>query len=101
MSDLDPIPNSISHKKLNSFIRTACKDSVFERSTDNELSNHQIEFNELTTSWSKLSKKILFHLSQSKNNLAEGKSPTSLMALGAMEVHINMAIQALKASEID
>ena len=101
MSDLNPIPNAISHKKLNSFKRTAYKDSLFEQATDNELSNHQVEFNELTASWSKLSKEILFHLSQSKNNLADGKSPSSLMALGAMEVHINMAIQALKASEID
>ena len=32
-----------------------------------------------------------------KENLLKDKSPNSLIALGAMEVHLNMALQALNA----
>ena len=36
-------------------------------------------------------------LSKRKENLLKDKSPNSLIALGAMEVHLNMALQALNA----
>ena len=36
-------------------------------------------------------------LSKRKDNLLKDKSPNSLIALGAMEVHLNMALQALNA----
>ena len=49
--------------------------------------------------WSELSKEILVKLNRNKEQLTEGKGPNSIMALGAMEVHLNMAIQAHKASE--
>ena len=35
------------------------------------------------------------------DKFVDNRTPKSLMALGAMEAHINMAIQALKASETD
>ena len=36
-------------------------------------------------------------LSKRKEHLLKDKSPNSLIALGAMEVHLNMALQALNA----
>jgi len=35
-------------------------------------------------------------ISSNNKNILENKSSNSVMALGAMEVHLNMALQALK-----
>ena len=101
LNQSNPIPNSISHKQLNSFIKSAYKESSLNETKDDGLSTEEKKFNDLKSTWSKLSKDILFNLDQNKKNLTKGKNPNSLMALGAMEVHINMALQALKASEVN
>ena len=41
-------------------------------------------------------KNILNKVSSKNKNILENKSSNSIMALGAMEVHLNMAMQALK-----
>ena len=40
---------------------------------------------------------LLKQFSKRNENLLKDKSSNSLMALGAMEVHLNMALQALNA----
>jgi len=42
-------------------------------------------------------KYLINELSKRKENLLKDKSPNSLIALGAMEVHLNLALQALNA----
>ena len=99
MSELTPTPSSISHKRLNALRLKAYKEVTSYGSNISQYSEDQEKFNGLIKSWSELSTQILSHLNKKKGYLAEGKSPDSLMALGAMEVHLNMAIQALKAFE--
>ena len=57
----------------------------------------KIEFEELIKDWEILTKDIIKTISKRNTNLLKDKSSNSLMALGAMEVHLNMALQALNA----
>lgn len=99
MQEFNQIPTSISHKTLNALFIKAKKDlSSNDISAGPELSQKE-EFNQLVTTWQKLSKELLTQLDKNKKSLTENKGPNSLMALGAMEVHLNMALQALNASE--
>jgi len=101
LKEFNKIPTSISHKTLNALFIKASKDcSSKDIQTDQGLSQKE-EFNQLLTTWNKLSKELLYQLDKNKKCLTEKKSPNSLMALGAMEVHLNMALQALKASELE
>ena len=93
--------NAISHRELNDFLIKAKKDiSSINTSENNQIKENQ-EFNELIKTWKKTSQKILLMMNKEQNVLTEIKNPKSLMAFGAMEAHINMALQALKATESD
>ncbi len=59
------------------------------------------EFNDLITNWAETSQKILLMLNNKDQYLTKNKNPKSLIAFGAMGAHINMALQALKATECD
>ena len=59
------------------------------------------EFNDLIKDWTKTSKKILESLNKKDQVLTKNRNSKSLIALGAMGAHINMALQALKATEFD
>ena len=94
-------PNSISHKELNDFLIKAKKDiSSINASENNQIKESQ-EFNDLIKTWTETSQKILLMMNKEQKVLTENRSPKSLMAFGAMGAHINMALQALKATESD
>ena len=94
-------PNAISHKELHSFLTKAKREILsIETSEDNEINENQ-EFNEVITDWEKASKKILLMLNKIDQVPTKNRNPKSLMAFGAMGAHINMALQALKATELD
>ncbi|WP_269623372.1 MATH domain-containing protein [Prochlorococcus marinus] len=99
MNEPLPIPESISHKKLNKFLSHAKKDT---NSTSKDISykiDKKEKLKESLQEWSISSKKLLAILRQNEKSLTEIKNSKSILALGAMEAHINMAMQALKASE--
>ena len=91
--------NAISHKELNDFLIKARKDiSSFDTSEKNKPEASH-EFSDLLKTWTETSKKILLMISKEQKVLTENRSPKSLIAFGAMGVHINMALQALKAAD--
>ena len=91
--------NAISHKELNDFLINAKKDLFSVNiSEQNQLKENQ-EFNNLIKAWSETSQKILLMMHEGEKVLTENRNPKSLMAFGAMGAHINMALQALKATE--
>ena len=93
--------NAISHKELNDFLIKAKKDiSSINTSENNQIKGHQ-EFNDLIKTWTEVSQKILQMMNKEQKVFAKNRSPKSLMAFGAMGAHINMALQALKATESD
>ena len=59
------------------------------------------EFDELINNWEKVTKDVIKTITKRNKNLLKDRSSNSLIALGAMEVHLNMALQALNAFKKD
>ena len=93
--------NAISYKQLNDFLIKAKQDIILDDASEqNEIKEEQ-DFNNLIKNWSEASQKILLMMNNKEKVFARNKNPKSLMAFGAMGAHINMALQALKASRPD
>ena len=95
MSESNNLPQAISHKKLSYLMLKAQKDSHFSDELAEIESPEKREFEELINDWESQTKKLVNELSKRKENLLKDKSSNSLIALGAMKVHLNMALQAL------
>ena len=97
MSEPNNLPQAISHKKLTYLMLHAQKELHASDDTINTNNLEKIEFDELITYWEIVTKDVIKTISKRNKNLLKNKSSNSLMALGAMEVHLNMALQALNA----
>ena len=64
-------------------------------------SSEKNKINENQEDWTNISKKILLMLKTKDKVSTKIKNQKSLIAFGAMGAHINMALQALKATEFD
>ena len=93
--------NSISHKELNAFLLKAKKDISLNNSPENNKSKEEQDFNDLIKNWTETSQKILLTMHSKDELFSKNKNSKSLMAFGAMGAHINMALQALRATECD
>ena len=97
MSESNNLPQAISHKKLTYLMLNAQKELNASEDTINTGDLEKIEFDELINNWETATKDVIKTISKRNKNLLKDKSSNSLMALGAMEVHLNMALQALNA----
>ena len=95
MSESNNLPQAISHKKLTSLMLHAQKELHSSDDTTNTYDLEKIQFDELMNNWKIVTEDVIKTLSKRNKNLLKSKSSNSLMALGAMEVHLNMALQAL------
>ena len=93
--------NAISHRELNDFLIKAKRDISSINTSENKQIKENQEFNNLIKTWTETSQKILRMMNSEQKILTENRNPRSLMAYGAMGAHINMALQALKATESD
>ena len=94
-------PNGISHKDLNLLMKKAKKEiSTIQNSKEREINENQ-EFNDLIEDWTEKSQRILLFLNKKDQILTQNRNQKSILAFGAMGAHINMALQALKATEFD
>ncbi len=99
MSELPQIPLSISHKKLKKFLTNAKKDFSLGHS-ENIDTRKENNLKKLLEEWNNLSQEVVIELNKNESFDQKNKhNPKSYMALGAMEAHINMAMEALKASK--
>ena len=97
MSNYDSLSAGISHKQLKKLLVSAKKETI-----DTEIESISSEMEELQTlllNWTSLTKEILKELGNKKSQLLESRNPKSLMALGAYETHLKMAIHAKEAYE--
>lgn len=101
MSESNNLPQAISHKKLTYLMLNAQKDLNASDDKKNTESLEKQEFDELINSWENVTKSVFKTISKRNKNLLKNKSSNSLIALGAMEVHLNMALQALNAFKKD
>ncbi|AIQ97936.1 hypothetical protein [Prochlorococcus sp. MIT 0801] len=90
--------NAISHKELNAFLIKAQKDSPLNDSLEDNKSKEEEDFNDLIKNWTTTSQKILLIMNSKEKVFTKNRDPKSLMAFGAMGAHINMALQAHKAT---
>ena len=94
--------NAISHKDLHAFLINAKKDITSIDSIAKDKTNEEEKkFNDLIKNWTETSQKILLTINSKDECFSKNKNSKSLMAFGAMGAHINMALQALKATECD
>ncbi len=93
--------NSISHKELSEFLIKAKKDITISDASDQDKFKEEKDFNDLITNWTETSQKILLLINNQDEFLTKNRNPKSLVAFGAMGAHINMALQALKATRSD
>ena len=101
MSESNNLPQAISHKKLTYLMLNAQKDLNASDDKKNTESLEKQEFDELINNWEIVTKDVINTISKRNKNLLKNKSSNSLIALGAMEVHLNMALQALNAFKKD
>ena len=101
MSESNNLPQSISHKKLSYLMLNAQKEVTFSDELGNSDDSEKREFNELINNWENITKDVIKTISKRNKNLLNDKSSNALIALGAMEVHLNMALQALNAFNKD
>ena len=101
MSESNNLPQAISHKKLTYLMLNAQKDLNASDDKKNTESIEKQEFDELINNWEIVTKDVIKTISKRNKNLLKNKSSNSLIALGAMEVHLNMALQALNAFKKD
>ena len=101
MSESNNLPQAISHKKLSYLMLNAQKDLNASDDKKNTESIEKQEFDELINNWETVTKDLIKTISKRNKNLLKNKSSNSLIALGAMEVHLNMALQALNAFKKD
>ena len=101
MNEFTSLPESISHKQLDSLLSKAPKE-LFESHLDINISNQEKEqFERLLEDWSLISEKLINELRKKSDYIVQKRCSKSLMALGALEAHLNMAFQAQKASDVD
>ena len=101
MSESNNLPQAISHKKLTYLMLNAQKDITASEDQKNPDTLEKKEFEDLLNDWEIYTKDVIKTISKRNKNVLKDKSSNSLMALGAMEVHLNMALQALNAFKKD
>ena len=99
MNEFHSIPTSISHKQLSKILKDLAKLNNKNNISDDIEARAINDLNDQLNEQNILTKKILLDLAKKKDYLIKDKGPNALMALGAYEVHLSMALQALKASE--
>ena len=101
MSESNNLPQAISHKKLNYLMLKALKENHLSDEFTETDNPEKRDLDELINNWEDTTKKVIKEISKRNENLLKDKSSNSLIALGAMEVHLNMALQALNVFNKD
>ena len=101
MNESNKLPQAISHKKLSFLLLNAQKDKFASSEESEQNSKLQDELLAELDNWELSTKSLLKKISSSNKKYLQDKSSNSLMALGALEVHLNMALQALIAFKKD
>ena len=101
MSESNNLPQAISHKKLTYLMLNAQRDINSSDEIKCKDSLEKKEFDKLLNDWQIATKDVIKKISKRNKNLLKSKSSESLIALGAMEVHLNMALQALNVFNKD
>lgn len=86
------VPPGLSFRQLQSLLTTAHPDPIMPTPQAHEPWDQQL------ADWSRASQQLLTSLRQAGPAVAQGRTPRQLMALGAFQAHLAMALQAATAS---
>ena len=101
MNESNKLPQAISYKKLSFFLLKAQKDKFVNSEESDQNTNLQDELLAELDDWESSTKSLLKKISSKNEKHLQDKPPNALMALGALEVHLNMALQALQGFKKD
>ncbi len=97
MSESNNLPQAISHKKLSNLLNKAQKD-IYSFVENDQKNIDKEELLKALSNFEVCSNNIINQISECNDKKLLNDHPSkSIMALGAMEAHLNMALQALKA----
>ncbi len=99
MSDSSSLPKAISHKQLDALLHRAKKNSPSSSHATDEVTEENEAFEQLLLNWTSLSKDLLNTLNKKSSTLIATRDQKSLMALGALSVHLSMALKAKEDSD--
>jgi len=91
-----PIPASISFRQLQSYALRARMDRQPEPAATVDPAAQALEA--ALENWNRSSQELLQLLQQAGPTLAQGRNPKQLMALGALQAHVSLGLQALASS---
>ena len=97
MDESNKLPQAISHKKLSFLLLNAQKEKFADSEESDQYTKLHDELLAELDNWELSTKSLLKKISSRNENYLQEKSSNSIMALGALEVHLNMALQALQA----
>lgn len=89
------IPAAISYRDLQVLAQTAQPESTPVSPAG---APESAALDQALEAWSRASQQLLQTLQQSGPAVAEGRAPRQLMALGALQAHVAMGLQALASS---
>ena len=101
MNESNKLPQAISHKKLSFLLLNAKKDKFASSEETEQYTKLKDELLAELNNWELTTKSLLKKISSRNEKHLQDKSPNALMALGAMEVHLTMALQALQGFKKD
>ena len=101
MNEPNKLPQAISYKKLSFLLLNAKKDKFASSEENEQYTKLKDELLTELNDWELTTKSLLKKISSRNEKHLQDKSPNALMALGAMEVHLNMALQALQGFKKD
>ena len=97
MDDLEGLPKAISHKKLNSFLKSA-QDSAdpleTTRSIEEATPTSLDKFKDSASNLVEVAKDLLELLEKENVAISDALNKQQSMALGAFQVHLKMVLQA-------
>ncbi|MCP9927762.1 hypothetical protein [Cyanobium sp. CH-040] len=100
MDPIQPVPEAISHRQLAHLLQSAVADPAAAEASggDGVEGGSSPELDALLQAYGELSVRLLKAFEGAGDELARGRTPRQLMAMGALRAHAHMALQALTAS---
>lgn len=89
----------MSHKQLIALLSSAQKEKLKSSEELALISEERLKFKAMIESWSELSIKLIHSINTSNKDFLSDHSRKSLMALGALEAHLKMALDAKEIFE--
>ena len=101
MTEFPSVPNEISHKDLNALFLAAYKDNPISDSDAMQYFPGNSELHELLNEWAQTSQEVLEILKEKDSKMLNKLKPKQIMALGALEAHLTLSMQAKSAIDQD